>query len=194
LAADALLGSNVAVCTVIAFPHGSAATEVKVQEAHDACRRGAVELDMVVNIGKVLSRDWSYVEADIAAVVAAGHEQHALVKVIFENELLPSDDLKVELCRICSAVKADFVKTSTGFGYVNGPSGPVPPLGATERDVSLMRVSVDARVRVKASGGIRTYADAVRMVELGATRLGTSSSAAIVEGEHSRHTTSLVEY
>jgi deoxyribose-phosphate aldolase len=138
---------------------------------------------MVVNVGKVLSRDWSYVEADIAAVVAAAHSHGALAKVIFENEYLPTDDLKIELCRISSKVGADFVKTSTGFGFAIGSGGVIAPRGATEHDLRLMRAHADPRVGIKASGGVRTYGDAVRVVALGATRIGTSSTAAIVEGE-----------
>ncbi len=183
LAAELLAGSTVAVCTVISFPHGSTGTPAKVWEAQWACRQGAVELDMVVNVGKVLSRDWRYVEADIQAVAQAAHESGALIKVIFENEYLPADDLKIELCHVCSGVGVDFVKTSTGFGYTQGPGGPIAPRGATESDLKLMRTHTDPRVALKASGGIRTYRDAVRAIELGATRIGTSSTAAIAEGE-----------
>ncbi len=183
LAVELLRGSSVGVSTVIGFPHGSATTEIKAQEALDACRRGAVELDMVVNVGKVLSRDWEYVARDIGAVVEAGHAQGALVKVIFENEYLPSDELKIELCRICSKLRADYVKTSTGFGFAQGPHGLVAPVGATDADLRLMRAHADAAVGLKASGGVRTYADALRVVALGATRICTSSTAAIVEGE-----------
>jgi len=183
LAAELLAGSHVAVCAVIGFPHGSTGTAVKAFEADWACQQGATELDMVVNIGKTLSRDWAYVEADIRAVVDTAHEHGALAKVIFENEYLPSDDLKIELCRIASTVDADFVKTSTGFGFLNGPHGPLAPVGATDHDLRLMRAHTDARVGLKASGGVRTYADALRVIGLGATRIGASSTAAIVAGE-----------
>ncbi len=139
LAAELLAGSGVAVCTVISFPHGSAGTAAKVWESQWACREGATELDMVVNVGKVLSRDWAYVEADIRAVALAAHEGGALLKVIFENEYLPADEFKIELCRICSRSGVDFVKTSTGFGYTAGPDGPIAPVGATDSDLKLMR-------------------------------------------------------
>jgi deoxyribose-phosphate aldolase len=192
LAAKALAGTPVAVCTVIGFPHGSPATETKRFEGKLALDQGATELDMVVNVGKVLSGDWPYVEADIRAVVELAHSRGALVKVIFENEFLSDDQPKIELCRICSAVGADFVKTSTGFGYVNRPDVGWTTIGATEHDLRLMRAHSDPRVKVKASGGVRTYGDALRVVELGAARIGTSSTAAIVQGEteglHARST------
>jgi deoxyribose-phosphate aldolase len=182
LAAELLANSPVNVCTVIGFPHGSPATDVKRFESELACRQGATELDMVVNVGKVLGRDWTFVTADIRAVVEVAHEHGALAKVIFENEFLPSDEFKIELCRICSQLGADFVKTSTGFGYVNRDGG-YGTLGATDHDLRLMRANSDPRVGVKASGGVRTYADALRVVKLGATRIGTSSTTAIVAGE-----------
>jgi deoxyribose-phosphate aldolase len=183
LAAEILSGSGVAVCTVIGFPHGSPATEVKCFESELACRQGATELDMVVNVGKVLGRDWSFVEADIRAVVEVAHRRGALAKVIFENEYLPTDDLKIELCRICSRVGADFVKTSTGFGFVSRTGGGMAAIGATDHDLRLMRAHADPAVGLKASGGVRSYADALRVVALGATRIGTSSTEAILEGQ-----------
>lgn len=183
VAAELLRDSPVAVCTVIGFPHGSAATEVKRFEVRQACRDGATEVDMVVNVGRVLSGDWPFVEADIHAVVAEAHEHGALAKVIFENEYLPGDEPKIELCRICARVGADFVKTSTGFGFVKRPDGTLGAIGATDHDLKLMHAHVDRRVGLKASGGVRTYQDALRVVELGATRIGTSSTAQIVEGQ-----------
>ncbi len=182
-AARLLKGSDVGVSTVIGFPHGSTLTEVKSEEARRAIDLGACELDMVANVGKVLSRDWSYVAADIAAVVEVAHQQGKLLKVIFENEYLPDDEFKIELCRNCCEVGADFVKTSTGFGFISSPAGGFRTVGATDHDLQLMRAHCNPRVGVKASGGVRTYGDALRVVELGATRIGTSSSAAIVEGE-----------
>jgi deoxyribose-phosphate aldolase len=190
LATELLSGSDVAVCTVIGFPHGSNATVTKVFEAHLACQQGAVELDMVVNVGRVLDRDWPFVESDILAVVEAAHQDGALVKVIFENEFLPSDDLKIELCRICSEVRADFVKTSTGFGFVTRSGGGFATLGATDHDLRLMRAHAAPEVGLKAAGGVRNYEDAMRVVGLGATRIGTSSTATIVEGQPSGHAAS----
>lgn len=183
LAVEQLAGSGVAVCTVIGFPHGSNASETKRFEAEQALSAGATELDMVVNVGKVLGKDWPYVEADIRGVVEVAHRQGALVKVIFENEFLPDDELKIELCRICSRAGADFVKTSTGFGYVPREGGGYATVGATDHDLRLMRAHAAPEVGVKASGGIRTFADAQHVVQLSATRIGTSATAAIVAGE-----------
>jgi deoxyribose-phosphate aldolase len=183
LAVEQLAGSGVAVCTVIGFPHGSNSSENKRFEAEQALSAGATELDMVVNVGKVLEEDWQYVEADIRGVVEAAHRQGALVKVIFENEYLPSDELKIELCRVCSRAGADFVKTSTGFGYVPREGGGYATVGATDHDLRLMRAHAAPKVGVKASGGIRTFADAQRVVQLGVTRIGTSATAAIVAGQ-----------
>lgn len=180
LAADLLKGSGVGVGTVIGFPHGSNATEIKVAEAKLACEEGATELDMVVNVGKVISQDWTYVEHDIKAVVEEGHEYGAIVKVIFENDFLPSDDLKIKLCEICGKVGADFVKTSTGFGFVKQKSGDYNYKGATEADVALMRKNSPQSVGIKAAGGVRTQAEAQRMVDLGCTRLGTSAPEPII--------------
>ncbi|HTU27576.1 MAG TPA: deoxyribose-phosphate aldolase [Pirellulales bacterium] len=188
LACDLLADSDVAICTVIGFPHGSEPTEVKAFAARTACEDGASELDMVVNVGKVLSRDWEYVAADIRAVVEVAHAHSALAKVIFENEFLPEDSLKIELCRICSDVGADFVKTSTGFGFVPRPEGGFQTIGATDADLVLMRKHAAPHVKLKASGGVRSYADALRVVKLGAARIGTSSTEAIAAGEETgRH-------
>src|SRR5690242_17925974 len=139
LAAEILRGSDVAVGTVIGFPHGSNAPEIKAAEAKLACEQGATELDMVVNVGKVIGEDWEYVERDIKAVVDVGRQHKAIVKVIFENDFLPRDELKIKLCEVCARAGADFVKTSTGFGFVKQPSGDYNYRGATEQDVALMR-------------------------------------------------------
>jgi len=183
LAVEILAGSSVAVGTVIGFPHGSHCTETKVTEARLACQQGATELDMVVNVGKVLSGDWQYVEADIRAVVDEAHQHGAITKVIFENDFLPRDDLKRQLCEICQRAGAEFVKTSTGFGFTKQPDGSYNYQGATEHDIRLMRASVAATVQVKAAGGVRTYEDAARMRELGVTRIGATATQQIVAGQ-----------
>lgn len=183
LAAEILAGSGVAVGTVIGFPHGSHQTEVKVYEAELACRQGATELDMVVNIGKVLSEDWAYVEADILAVVEVAHRHGAITKVIFENDFLPRDELKIKLCQICERAGAEFVKTSTGYGFVKQPDGGYNYLGATEADLRLMRANTGPGVQVKAAGGVRNYEQVIRVRELGVTRIGASATAAIIEEE-----------
>lgn len=182
LAAQMLAESRVLVTTVIGFPHGGTSTAAKVAETRDACQMGAREVDMVVNLGKVFSAAWVFVAADIGAVVAAAAEHGAIVKVIFETGLLAHDEQKVKLCEISEQAGAAFVKTSTGFGYVKNSEGHLVATGATEHDVRLMREHTPAAVQVKASGGIRSYADARKFVELGATRLGTSSTEAIARG------------
>jgi len=169
-AAELLAGSTVAVGTTIGFPHGGHVTAIKVAEAEQAMTDGACELDMVVNVGKVLGKDWSYVARDVAAVVEAAHRRQALVKVIFENCFL-KDEHKEQLCRICGEVGADFVKTSTGYG--DG--------GATDEDLKLMRRCSPPRVQVKAAGGVRTFDRLLAVRALGVTRVGATASKVILD-------------
>jgi deoxyribose-phosphate aldolase len=187
LAAELLAGSTVVPSTVIGFPHGGATTAAKVRETEIACRDGAQEVDMVVNIGRVMQGDWQFVADDIRAVVEAASAAGVITKAIFETGLLPTDDLKIRLCEVCEQAGAAFVKTSTGFGYVKGADGAMQATGATEHDIKLMRAHVSEKVQVKASGGIRNYADALKFVQLGATRLGTSGTQAIFQGEQGQH-------
>ena len=168
LAARLLAGSDVAVCCVIGFPLGAATTAAKAFEAADAAQNGATEIDMVINVGAAKDGRWDDVEADIAGVAAA-IEGKALLKVIIETCLL-TDGEKNEACRAAVRAGADFVKTSTGFSKA----------GANAADVALMRKTVGPDVGVKAAGGIRTYADAVRMIEAGASRIGASAGIAIL--------------
>jgi deoxyribose-phosphate aldolase len=182
LAVEELAGSSTLVGTVIGFPQGSNPTAIKVAEAEWALKAGAVELDMVVNIGKVLQGDWEYVRQELAAVVEVAHRRGALVKVIFETDYITRDEDKRKLCELCEATGVDFVKTSTGFGFVKLPTGDYNYVGATEHDIALMRSCCSERVGVKASGGVRDFAQAATFQQLGATRLGTSASAAIVQG------------
>ncbi len=165
-----LEGSTVKPSTTIGFPHGGHATTTKAAEARQAIRDGAEELDMVVNISQVLSRNWSYVEDDIRAVVEAAHEHGRKVKVIFENAYL-EDGHKIRLCEISTEIGADWVKTSTGFA-----SG-----GATLADLALMMENVRPPVQVKAAGGIRDLNTLLKVRELGATRCGASATAAILD-------------
>ncbi len=168
--AELLAGSTVKPTTTVGFPHGGHATAIKVAEAQQALADGAQELDMVVNIGKVLSGDWDTVRADVAAVVDAGHEGGAIVKVIFENCYL-EDEHKIALCGICGEVGADFVKTSTGYG-----GG-----GATHADLKLMREHSPAHVQVKAAGGVRTLDALLEVRALGVTRVGASRTATMLD-------------
>ena len=169
-AAALLAGSDVAVGTTVGFPHGGHLTAVKVDEAERAVDDGARELDMVVNIGKVLSKDWRYVADDVRAVVEAAHRRGALVKVIFENCFL-ADEHKEQLCHICGEVGADFVKTSTGYGAA----------GATDDDLRLMRRCSPPHVQVKAAGGVRTFERLLAVRALGVTRVGATATAAILD-------------
>jgi deoxyribose-phosphate aldolase len=171
----------VAVGTVIGFPHGANATEVKCRETEQACREGAVEIDVVINIGKALDGDWSYVGNELRALTEETHRHGALIKVIFETDFVTDDAKKIRLCEICEQVGADFVKTSTGFGFARQADGQFRAIGATAHDVALMRAHVSAKVRVKASGGIRNLDDLVAMRDLGAARCGTSATAPILD-------------
>jgi deoxyribose-phosphate aldolase len=180
-AVELLKGSAVAVGTVIGFPHGSNATEIKRQETEAACRDGATEIDMVINVGKALSGDFDYVERDIRAVVEETHRHAALVKVILETDFLPDDEIKIQLCEICAKANADFVKTSTGFGFVKQADGGYNSKGATAHDLTLMRAHTPPAVQVKASGGIRNLDDLILARDLGATRCGTSATAALLD-------------
>ena len=184
--ATALLSeSNVAVGTVIGFPHGGNQTEIKAAEAKLACEQGAVELDMVINIAKALEEDWDYIAADIQGVLSVASHQNALLKVIFETDYITSDTAIQTLCEICSRLGVGFVKTSTGFGYTKQPSGDYNYLGATLNHIKLMTKHSASHVAVKASGGIRTASAAQAMVDAGASRLGTSAAQAIADGEQS---------
>lgn len=179
-AAKLLKGSGVAVGAVVGFPHGSSTTESKRYETELACRDGAIEIDMVINIGKALSGDWAYVEKDVRAVVREAHKHGAIVKVIFENDFLAGDTIKRRLCRLCEKAGADFVKTSTGYGFVKGADGKYGYKGATEHDLILMRKAVSARVQVKAAGGVRDLDALMHVRDLGTTRCGATATAAML--------------
>jgi len=169
LCAQLLKGTAVRVCTVVGFPLGATPPDVKAFETQQAIDDGATEIDMVINIGALKSRDYALVARDIATVAATAHAGGAIVKVIIEAALL-NDEEKVIACKLSKEAGAEFVKTSTGFG----------PGGATARDVALMRRAVGPSMGVKAAGGIRTYADAQKLIDAGATRIGASASVKIV--------------
>jgi deoxyribose-phosphate aldolase len=169
-AAELLKGSGVAVGTVIGFPHGGHSTAVKVMEAQQAIQDGATELDLVVNIGKVLSEDWEFVEKDLRSVVVICRAKKAVSKIIFENCYL-EEKHKIQLCRISEKIGADFVKTSTGYG-----TG-----GATNEDLILMRANVSPNIQVKAAGGVRDLNRLLEVLDLGVTRVGATATVKILE-------------
>src|ERR1700730_14345550 len=174
-AVELLAGTEVAVGTVIGFPHGGTTTEVKLFEAEQAMRAGATELDMVINIGALRSGRDAYVRDEIAAIVATAHRGGAIVKVILENAYL-DDDQKVRGSKLVEAAGADFVKTSTGFA----------PTGATHEDLALMRRSVSPHIGVKAAGGVRTLDALLAVMELGVTRIGATATATILDDFRAR--------
>jgi deoxyribose-phosphate aldolase len=176
-----LKGSDVAVGCVIGFPHGNSSTAVKVFEAEQACRDGAMEIDMVINIGKALGGDWDYVEKEIREITETCHQNNAIVKVIFETDFVTRKDDKIKLCKICTRAGADFVKTSTGYGFVKQPDGNYNYKGATIPDVELMRKHCGPHVQVKCAGGIRTLEDFLKMIAAGVTRSGATATEAILD-------------
>ena len=185
-AVELLKSTGVLVGAVIGFPHGNSCIESKRYETELACKDGAGEIDMVINVGKALSGDWDYVERDIGAVCDEAHNRGAKVKVIFENDYLDnggaglsSEDLK--LCQIAEHAGADWVKTSTGYGFVKQSDGAYNYKGATEHDLKLMRASVSAKVQVKAAGGVRDLDGLIKVRDLGATRCGATATAAMLD-------------
>jgi len=174
-AAALLDGTDVAVGTVIGFPHGSSKTSTKIAEAREALADGATELDMVINIGALRSGRDDEVRAEIGAIVEVAHAAGAIVKVILENAYL-TDDEKARGCRLAEAAGADFVKTSTGFA----------PSGATHEDLVLMRHTVSPHVQVKAAGGVRTLDDLLAVMALGVTRIGATQTKPILDDFRAR--------
>ncbi|MGH9775097.1 MAG: deoxyribose-phosphate aldolase [Candidatus Acidiferrales bacterium] len=174
LAAEMVRGSEVKVCTVVGFPLGATLPQVKVFEAEEALKLGAEEIDMVINVGALKSGQDDVVESDIRGVVEASHRGGAICKVIIEAALLTPDE-KVRASMATKNARADFVKTSTGFG----------PGGATAEDVALMRAVVGGELGVKAAGGVRSLEDLKKMISAGATRIGASASVKIMEQAHS---------
>lgn len=169
-AADVLAGSTVKTGTTIGFPHGGHTTAIKAAEARQALDDGATELDMVVNIGKVLSGDWGFVRADIADVTEVAHAAGAIVKVIFENSEI-EDEHKIRLCELCGEIGVDYVKTSTGYG-----SG-----GATIEDLKLMRKHSPESVKVKAAGGVQSLDKLLEVRAIGVDRVGATRTADILD-------------
>ncbi len=180
-AVDLLKGSDVFVGCVIGFPAGNSTTKVKVFETEVACNDGAVEIDMVINIGKALQGDWDYIENEIAAVTQTCHKNRAIVKVIFETDFVSKKEDIVELCKICTKVGSDYVKTSTGFGFVKGSDGKYTYEGATISNLELMKKNVGPDVKVKAAGGVRTLDGLLAVQKAGCSRCGATATIAILE-------------
>lgn len=180
-AAAMLKGSSVGICSVIGFPHGNSTTEAKIFETMLACHDGASEADMVVNIGKVMQGDWNYVSNEIRSIHDACLSNGGILKVIFETDFITNDQDKIELCHICNDHKVEFVKTSTGYGFVKAPDGMYFYTGATEHDIKLMRQNCIPSIQIKAAGGVRTLDQLLKARELGATRIGTSATDEIMK-------------
>lgn len=185
-AATILRGSDVLVGCVIGFPAGNSAIDVKVFEAETACNDGALEIDMVINIGKALQGDWEYVEEEIKAVSDACHKKGAIVKVIFETDYVTEKQDIIRLCQICTAVGADYVKTSSGFGFVKDSDGNYSYTGATIENLKTMRANSGEKVKVKAAGGVRTLDGLIAVREAGCTRCGATATQTILEDAYAR--------
>ncbi|MCG6187971.1 deoxyribose-phosphate aldolase [Maribellus maritimus] len=185
-AVELLKDSYVLVGCVIGFPAGNSAIEVKVFETEKACVDGAVEIDMVINIGKALQGEWDYIEKEIAAVTKVCHNNKAIVKVIFETDYVSKKEDIVELCKICTKVGADYVKTSTGFGFVKSDDGKYAYQGATISNLELMKASVGPNVKVKAAGGVRTLDGLLAVQKAGCSRCGATATVVILKDAKER--------
>lgn len=186
LASATLEDSEVRICSVVGFPHGTSNSTVKLQEADYAIVSGAHEIDMVVNIGSVLGGDWAFVEGEINSINHHVKGGGNILKVIIETDYLAEhEDAIVKLCKICAKLEVAFVKTSTGFGFVKQAAGGYNYKGATAEHIKLMKKALtdvgDDKVHIKASGGIRTLDDMLYFMSLGATRIGTSATAALLD-------------
>lgn len=180
-ASQLLKNTDVLVGCVIGFPAGNSAIRVKVFEAQTACNDGAVEIDMVINIGKALQGDWDYIQDEIDSVTQICHKNGAVVKVIFETDYVINRADILRLCEICTEVGADYVKTSSGFGFVKGADGRYSYMGATIENLKLMRESSGPKVKIKAAGGVRTLDGLLAVREVGCTRCGATATISILE-------------
>lgn len=181
MAVELLKGTGVLTGCVIGFPSGNSSIEVKVFETETACNDGAVEIDMVINIGKALGGDWEYIKKEISAVTDTCHRNGAIVKVIFETDYLTREEDIVRLCRICTGAGSDFVKTSTGFGFVKQDNGDYNYQGATLPVLMLMKKNIGPDVKLKAAGGVRTLDQLIAVRDAGCTRCGATATARILE-------------
>ena len=180
-AVELLKGSDVKIGCVIGFPHGNSTVKVKVFEAEEACKDGAEEVDMVINIGKALQGDFDYVEKEVKAVADACHGYGAILKVIFETDFITDKGMKIALCKVCSRAGADYVKTSTGYGFVKKPNGDYNYTGATVSDLKLMKENVGKGVKIKAAGGVRSLDQLLEVKAAGASRCGATATVAMLE-------------
>ncbi|MDX2194964.1 MAG: deoxyribose-phosphate aldolase [Cytophagales bacterium] len=180
-AVDYLSDSPVQICPVAGFPHGNSSINTKAIEVEEVIQNGADEVDIVVNVGKVLANDWTYVKNEIKILNEICISYKVPLKVIFENDYLPEDSYKIKLCEICSDLKVAFVKTSTGYGFVKQPDGKYSYNGATMHDLKLMRKHSAPHVQIKAAGGVRTLSDLLKVMAVGVTRIGATTTQDIVE-------------
>ena len=180
-AKELLIGTEVFVGCVIGFPAGNSTITVKTFETETACKDGATEIDMVINIGKALQGDWDYIEEEIKSVTNASHRNGAIVKVIFETDYITKSEDIIKLCEICTKVGADYVKTSSGFGFVKGADGKYDYTGATIPNLILMRQNSGSNVKVKAAGGVRTLDQLIAVKEAGCSRCGATATTTILE-------------
>lgn len=179
LAKEVLDGTDVGICPVIAFPHGNSTISMKVKEAESTVLAGGNEIDMVVNIGKVLSGDWDYVSQEISAINGTVVANQGILKVIFENDYLQDTHI-IRLCEICSEHQVAFVKTSSGYGFVKQENGMYSYQGATDHHLRLMRKHTTQSVQIKAAGGVRTLDDLLRVRSFGVTRVGATATESIL--------------
>lgn len=179
VAKQVLEGSDVLICPVIGFPHGNSTTKIKVIEAREAAKAGGAEIDMVVNVGKVLGGDWQYVQEEIRLINEAVVEQGAILKVIFETDFLQNEHI-IKLCQICTELKVAFIKTSTGFGFVKQSNGDYNYQGATIEHLKLMKQHSGPDVQIKASGGIRSLDQVLQVISVGVNRIGASATESIL--------------
>lgn len=180
-AVELLQGSDVLTGCVIGFPAGNSCISTKVFEAENACKDGAVEIDMVINIAKALQGEWTYITEEISSVTNACHQLGAIVKVIFETDYVTKEADIVKLCQICTEVGADYVKTSSGFGFVKQPNGDYNYQGATIPVLELMKKSIGPKVKVKAAGGVRTLDQLLAVQAAGCARSGATATTAMME-------------
>ncbi len=186
-AVEYLKGSGVYCGCVIGFPAGNSTIEVKVFETRKALEDGAVEIDMVINIGKALQGDLDYLSKEIGLITETCHQGGAIVKVILETDYLPSDEIIADLCTLCTKLKVDYVKTSTGYGFVKKENGDYNYQGATLARVRWMRECSGAEVKIKAAGGIRDLDSLLAMRDAGCSRCGATATVSILEEARRRY-------